>query len=191
MKRSGWRSFWIFASLLLWAIAAAAQQPATAPPEWKGELFGGYSSVNAPAGPTSDRATQHGWTASFTSYSVFRRWGLTAEFGGTRKDGGSQQSYLFGGTYRGLARRRFALTGRVLAGVTRAHPPSGATNAFPRQSAFSFGFGQSIDWRFSRRFALRVQPDLRWVRFKDTEGSSRMSLVRPLSVGLVYQFGKR
>jgi hypothetical protein len=142
---------------------------------WKADLHGGFSLVNTPGVGTSKRVTLNGWTASFTDYSIFPRWGLAAEFGGAEKDGVSQNVYLFGGTYRGLQKKRIALTGRILAGVTQANA-----------NTFTFGFGQSIDLRFTPQLALRVQPDLRFVRFP-----GKTSLVRPISVGLVYQFGKR
>lgn len=178
--------------LVLWAAGRArAQSPAYEPPNLKTVLFGGYSSVSIKPGSKLDHVSLNGWAASVTDYSLFRRWGLTAEFGGAGKDGTSQTTYLLGGTFRGLQRRRFALTGRVLAGATRWELDAPGAGAFRTQTAFTFGFGQAIDFKFSENLALRVQPDLRFARFQDPTGERKTSFVRPFSVGLAYQFGKR
>lgn len=166
--------------LLLLLLAAAAQAQSYDPPNLKTVLFAGYSTVNLKPTKNADRLSLNGWAASATSYHVFARWGLTAEFNGNGDGGSEHLSYLFGGTYRAVQRKRFALTGRILAGGTRLD-----------QSHFTFGFGQAIDWKLSERVSLRVQPDLRFVRFKEPDGSSRLSLVRPLAFGVVYQFGAR
>lgn len=180
-------------ALLVLAAAnqAEAQTPAYEPPHLKTVIFGGYSAVSATPGRNLDRVTLNGWTASIASYQFFRRWGLTAEFGAEGTDAFRQRSYLFGGTYRALQRRRFALTGRILAGGTRWDPKAAASGVHPGQTAFTFGFGQAIDFKFSESFAVRVQPDLRFARFEEPGGSHRLTLVRPISVGLVYQFGRR
>jgi hypothetical protein len=187
------RSRWTVLLMLLAAATdlARAQAPAYAPPGWKTEVFGGYSLVNIKPGKHLDRRSLNGWAASVTSYQFFRRWGLTAEFGGNGKDGTRQSAYLFGGTYRALQRRRFALTGRILAGATRWEPGTPTADAYRQQTSLTFGFGQSVDFKCTENLALRVQPDLRFVRFQEQHGSSKTSLVRPLSVGLVYKFGRR
>lgn len=182
----------MLAVLLAGAVdRAQAQTPGYEPPNLKTVLFGGYSSVSIKPGKDLNRLSLNGWTASVTSYQFFRRWGLTAEFGANGEDGTNQHSYLFGGTYRALQRKRFALTGRILAGGTRWDPNAPTTGAYRQQTAFTFGFGQAIDFKFSENLALRVQPDFRFARFEEPGGDSRISLVRPISVGLVYQFGQR
>lgn len=97
-----------------------------------------------------------------------------------------EPSFLAAPTYRVLQRKRFALTGRILAGVTTWDPKAPTSASYRSQTALTFGFGQAIDVKFSERFALRVQPDLRFVRFQNPTGSSRLSLVRPIAVGFVY-----
>ena len=181
---------WMILALLP-SVALAQARPSFEPSNLKNVLFAGYSSVNLKPGNNLDRLSLHGWTASITNYQFFSQWGLAAEFGGSGKDGTSQMTYLFGGAFRSLQRKRFALTGRILAGTTRWEPATPATAAFRTQTALTFGFGQGIDLKFSEHLALRVQPDIRFVRFKDPNGSTRTSFVRPFSVGLVYQFGQR
>lgn len=171
--------------------AQAQAPPAYEPPNLKTVLFGGFSSVSIKPGSKQDRVSLNGWAASVTDYHIFRRWGLTAEFGGGGKDGTSQLTYLFGGTFRALQRKRFALTGRILAGATRWEPEAPVIGAFRLQTAFTVGFGQAIDLKFSENLALRVQPDIHFVRFADPNGSTKTSFVRPFSIGLVYQFGRR
>lgn len=144
-----------------------AQTPTYEPPNLKTVLFGGHSSVSIKPGTNLDRVSRNGWTASITNYSYFQRWGLTAEFGGNSDDGTRHRTFLFGGTYRALQRKRFALTGRILAGGTTWDPKAPTSASYRSQTAFTFGFGQTIDVKFSERFALRVQPDLRFVRFQN------------------------
>jgi hypothetical protein len=84
-----------------------------------------------------------------------------------------------------------ALAGRILVGATRWEPEAPAAGEYRKQTAFTFSFGQAIDVKLSENIALRVQPDLRFVRFEEPNGSSGHSLVTPISVGLVYQFGRR
>lgn len=177
--------------LAVTAGRAAAQAPAYEPPNLKTVLFGGFSRVSIKPGSALDRLALNGWTASIADYRVFQRWGLTAEFSGASNDGTSQHTYMGGGTFRSVQRKRFALTGRILAGTTRWDPKAPAANAYRTQTAFTFSFGQAIDWKLSENAAIRVQPDLRFVRFQEPGGSSRFSLVNPISVGLVYQFGRR
>ncbi len=179
--------------LLLATLGRAHAQtpPAYQPPNLKTVLFAGFSSVSFKPGTNLDRVSVNGWSASITNYQFFERWGLTAEFEGGGKDGTSQMSYLFGGTFRALQRKRFALTGRILAGATRWDPDAPVTGAFRTQTAFTVGFGQAIDLKFSENFALRVQPDIRFIRFEDPSGATKTSLVRPFAVGVVYQFGRR
>ena len=170
---------------------AVAQAPAYTHPQWRTELFAGFSSLRARPGKDLDRTTLNGWTLSATTYQFFPRWGLTAEFSGNGKDGASQRSFLFGGTYRGLQRRRIALTGRILAGVTAWDPALPRPGSYREQTAFTFGFGQSIDFGLSRNLALRLQPDLRFVRLRDASNKANLTILQPISVGLVYQFGSR
>jgi hypothetical protein len=166
--------------LLATALLLGTIHPLTAQPQKNVEVFAGYSLVNFKPGRDLDRTNHQGFAASFTSYQIFPRWGLTAEF----DTNSEQNSYLFGGTYRSFRRKHFALTGRILAGATRWQPT-------PEQTAFAFGFGQAIDIKYNESLSLRLQPDLRFVRLKAANGTSRLSLVRPFSIGLVYQFGKR
>jgi len=91
---------------------------------------------------------------------------------------------LFGGTYRALRRPRFALTGRIVAGLTD-------WNRVPTQTAFTFGFAQSIDWKFNENWALRAQPGFRFLRLEDPGGGRRTVLATPLAIGVVYKFGNR
>ncbi|MBY0372708.1 MAG: hypothetical protein K2Q23_01860 [Bryobacteraceae bacterium] len=177
--------------LFVGAASARAQAPAYQPPNLKTVLFGGFSSVQISPGKDLDRVALNGWTASITDYRIFERWGLAAEFGGARRDGAEQTSYLFGGTFRAVQRKRLALTGRILAGATRWEPEAPTAGEFRKQTAFTFSFGQAIDIKLSENLAFRVQPDLRFVRFQEPNGSSGLSLVTPISVGLVYQFGRR
>ena len=207
---------------LVGGVAAQAQSSDYSPPNRKTEVFGGFSTVGLKPGHVDEqdysRIRLNGWTASYTTYQFFRRWGLTAEFSGNYgtptidpPPAGSVPSfalrsrnhtYLFGGTYRSFERRRLALTGRILAGATHWSPaavevasPSpallAATGVFEPQTAFTFGFGQSIDWKLSEAVAVRVQPDLRFVRIKDVGGDHRINLQLPFSIGLVYKFGDR
>lgn len=166
--------------LLLTLLLLGSVHLLNAQSESKLEVFTGYSLVNLKPGRNLDRTNHQGFAASVTSYQIFPRWGLTAEF----DTNSEQNSYLFGGTYRSFRRKRFALTGRILAGATRWQPT-------PEQTAFTFGFGQAIDIKCNESLSLRLQPDLRFVRLKAANGTSRLSLVRPFSIGLVYQFGKR
>lgn len=179
--------------LLAFPVSRAQAQaaPAYAPAQWKAEIFGGYSRVSVRPGRDLDRRSLQGWAFAFTDYQFFSRWGLAVEVGGNRDDRARHYSYLVGGTYRGLQRKRIALTGRILAGVTRWNPRELTADAYRQQTAFTFGFGQSIDFKFSGNLALRVQPDLRFVRFKQPGGSAGLSLLTPISAGLVYQFGRR
>ena len=73
---------------------------------------------------------------------------------------------LFSGTYRGFERNRFAITGRILAGVKRWHLKAGPNGTYPTQNSSAFTFGQSIR-------------------------DSKITLAMPLSVGVVYKFGNR
>jgi hypothetical protein len=178
--------------LVILAATAVANGQAYTPPNLKTELFGGFSNVGLKPGPDLKRASWNGWTASATSYQVFRRWGLAAEFGSNfGKNDARQDSYLFGGTYRGFERRKLAVTGRILAGVTRLEQKAGSPGLWGSQNGFTFGFGQSVDVKLSEHFALRAQPDLRFVRFKDRAGSAKTSLALPVSFGIVFKFGSR
>lgn len=195
-----------------------AQTGAYQPPNLRTEIFGGFSlapiSPGRAADKNLDRVTLGGWSASATTYQFFPRWGLTAEFSGNygtpsianRVPGTNnfeldarQHTALFGGTYRALQRRRFALTGRIRAGVTRWEPKSDTAAAaallisngiFPKQNAFTFAFGQSIDVKLSEELAVRIQPDLRFVRMRENDNSRRLLLQQSFSFGLVYKFGK-
>jgi hypothetical protein len=144
------------------------------PTDFKAELFGGYANLRA------EKQAQHGWTATYTDYSLFRRWGLTAEVSQET----DTRAYLFGGTFRSIRRPRFALTGRIVAGLTD-------WNRLPQQTAFTFGFAQSIDWKLNEHWALRVQPGFRFLRLDDPAGGRRTVLATPLALGLVYKFGHR
>lgn len=144
------------------------------PTDFKAELFGGYANLRA------EKTTRHGWTATYTDYSIFRRWGLTAEVSQET----DTRAYLLGGTYRALSRPRFALTGRIVAGLTD-------WDRAPAQTAFTFGFAQSIDWKFNENWALRVQPGFRFLRLDDPGGGRRTVLATPLAIGMVYKFGSR
>ncbi len=180
--------------ILLGASVEMAKGQAPTPyeaPNLKTVLFAGYSSVNLKPGQGLDRITLNGWTTSVTSYHFFERWGLTAELSGNGGDGNSQRAYLFGGTFRAVQRKRIDLTGRILAGGTRWEPNAQGLGAYRQQTGLTFGFGQSIDFKFNESFAVRLQPDLRFVRLQDASGASKTVLDRPLSVGLVYQFGRR
>lgn len=181
-----------------WAAVALGQSGYQSP-ELRTELFGGFSTVSVRPGKLNgeglSRARLHGLTFTATSYHVFSRWGLTAEVTAGARDQDalevSRQSYLFGGTFRAVQRRKLALTGRILAGVDRWDPKRLPPGGYPGQNSFVFGFGQAIDLKMSENLAIRVQPDLQFVRRKDSGGDTRMSLNTPLSVGLVLKFGKR
>lgn len=183
---------------ITWAAAAFGQSGYQSP-ELKTELFGGFSTVSMRPGYWNgeglSRARLNGVTFTATSYHIFSRWGLTAEVAAGWRDKDalevSRQSYLFGGTFRAVQRRKFALTGRILAGVDRWDPKRLAVGGYPAQNSFLFGFGQAIDFKMSENLAIRVQPDLQVVRRRDSSGDARMSLNTPLSVGLVFKFGKR
>ncbi len=177
-------------------IPAAAQNPSGDPAL---EVFAGFSTIAVRPGRLDgkdlSRVRQNGWTATLTSYQLLRRWGLTAELSG-QHGGGSSHRALFGGTFRGFSGERFALTGRVLAGVTRWDPDrtSGAAMAhgvYPRQNAFTFGFGQSIDLRWKPNVTIRLQPDLLFVRMADGTNRKRTQLQTPFAAGLVWRFGRR
>lgn len=188
-------------------------------PELRTEIFGGFSLAPLSPGRFGDknlsRVALPGWAASVTTYQFFRRWGLTAEFSGNSGSpeidnavgavnrrfsfDANQRTALFGGTYRALQRKRFALTGRILAGVTNWEPKSESqtlsnlftsNGIYPKQNAFTFGFGQAIDLKFSENVALRVQPDLRIVRLRQATDQHRTVLQQAFSIGVVYKFGK-
>ncbi len=178
-------------AVLMVAASNRVQAQAYEPPNLKMVVFGGFSSVSLKAGPNLDRISVNGWTVSVTNYSTFRRWGLTAEFGGEGKAGTSHRTYLFGGTYRAFQRKRLGLTGRILAGATQWDPKAPESGAYREQTAFTFGFGQAIDFKLSENFAFRVQPDLRFARIAGAAGATKTTFVRPISVGFVYQFGQR
>ncbi len=183
---------------LTWAAAAFGQSGYQSP-ELKTELFGGFSTVSVRPGQLNgeglSRARLNGVAFTATSYHIFSRWGLTAEVTAGARDQDamevSLQSYLFGGTFRAVQRRRIALTGRILAGVDRWDPKRLPMGGYPAQNSFVFGFGQAIDLKLTENLAIRVQPDLQVVRRKDSSGDTRMSLNTPLSVGLVFKLGKR
>lgn len=192
-------TFRIVALATVSLAAAAFGQSGYKSPELKTELFGGFSTVSMRPGQLNGeglgRARLNGLTFTATSYHIFSRWGLTAEVTAGARDKDalevSRQSYLFGGTFRAVQRRKFALTGRILAGVDRWDPKRLPVGGYPAQNSFVFGFGQAIDLKMSENLAIRVQPDLQVVRRKDNNGDTRMSLNTPLSVGLVFKFGKR
>ena len=184
MESCNWR--WMIFSA--WRAFAVEGADAYEPPNLKTVLFGGYSSVSIKPGTNLGRLSLNGWAVSVINYQFFSRWGLTAEFGG---NGNRHRSYLFGGTFRSLQRKWFGLTARILAGGTTWDPKAPQSGAYREQTALTFGFGQSIDFKFSENVALRVQPDFRFVRFADPNGASKTSLVRPISAGFVYQFGRR
>lgn len=103
----------------------------------------------------------------------------------------SSQTFLFGGTYRSFERRRLALTGRILAGVNRWDPVLIPVNGYGTQNSFTFSFGQSIDIKVSEKFAIRAQPDIALVRRMQPSGDRKLTLVTPLSFGVVFKFGNR
>lgn len=150
----------------------------------KTEVFGGFSTVNHEPGRLS------GWAVGVTNYQWFRRWGLTAEFAGRSRDRDGLkvdgQTYLFGGTFRAREWKRLALTGRVVAGVDRWDPQRVVSGGFVKQNSFVFGFGQAIDLKVNEHVAVRVRPELMFVRRKE-----KTDFVNPFSVGLVVKFGKR
>ncbi len=207
---------------MLAGVAGNAQSSNYVPPNKKTEVFGGFSSIGMKPGRVDGQDLSgvrlNGWTATYTTYQFFRRWGLTAEFSGNYGNpeidapvaGASPRvflrarnhAFLFGGTYRSFERRRLALTGRILAGATHWSPEADSGNGdgmallslsgiAARQTAFTFGFGQSVDWKISEGVAIRVQPDLRFVRMEDPGGERRTRIQLPFSVGLVYKFGNR
>ena len=161
----------------VWLAFAVEGADAYEPPNLKPVLFGGYSSVSIKPGTNLGGLSLNGWAVSVTNYQFFRGWWLTAEFGGNGDDGNRHRSYLFGGTFRSFQRKRFALTGRILAGGTTWDPKAPQSGAYREQTALTFGYGESIDFKFSENFALRVQPDLRFVRFADPSGATKTSLV--------------
>lgn len=169
------------------------------PDSFRAEVFGGFSTRSMEPGRVDgtglDKVRLNGWTASFTSYEVFRRWGLIAEFSDTRREKGvvdaTSQLILFGGTFRSIERRRFALTGRIMAGTHRWSASSLPSGGFPAGNGFAFQFGQSIDVKLNERMAVRVQPGVALLRRKQVSGDSKLNVVTPLSVGLVFRFGKR
>ncbi len=180
-------------------IAPLAAQSVYQAPHLKTEVFGGFSTAPVSPGRADGKALDgvrlNGWAASITSYHFFRRWGLAAELAGqSRNREGldvSTQSFLFGGTYRSFEKRRFALTGRILAGAGRWNPTVLPPNVYQAQSHFTFGFGQSIDIKITERLAIRIQPDLAFVRRAAPEGETKFDLTTPLSFGAVLKFGSR
>ena len=168
-------------------------------PNLKTELFAGFSNMPLEPGRANGkglgRVSLTGWTGSVTGYQIFRRWGLTAEFGGHSRDKDgldvSSQTYLFGGTFRSLERKKLALTGRILAGVNRWDPATNPPGGYPRQNSFTFAFGQSVDIKFSEKVALRVQPDLALIRRLQSDGGRKLVLATPFSAGVVFKFGDR
>ncbi len=199
----------------IYALSVFACLPpafAQSEPEFrKGEIHAGFSTARIQPGRANDdglsRVRLAGFNFSATTYQFFRRWGLTAEFARhsgspTIENGTSfpidatQSTFLFGGTLRTVNRRRLALTGRILAGGTRWEPTTplaglAAANIYPAQTAFTFGFGQSVDLKFSESLAFRLQPTLQLVRLRDAADTRRTVLDTPLTFGLVYKFGRR
>ncbi|HBY64179.1 MAG TPA: hypothetical protein DEH78_30525 [Solibacterales bacterium] len=181
------------------AVPRVCAQTGYQAPNLKLELFGGFSTAPMEPGRANgeglSRVRLNGWTASVTSYQVFRRWGLTAEVSGhsRNKDGldVSTQTFLFGGTYRSFERKRFALTGRILAGVNRWDPASIPPGGYLTQNSFTFAFGQSVDIKLAEQFAIRVQPGLAFIRRTEAGGDRKLTLMTPLSVGVAFKFGKR
>jgi hypothetical protein len=188
-----------FLLVVAFSLTPLAAQSSYQAPNLRNEAFAGFATTLLRPGRANgdglDRVRVNGWTASITTYQFFRRWGLAAEFSGQSRDRDgldvSSQSYLFGGTYRSFERRRFALTGRILAGVNRWDPAALTQNAYRRQNGFTFAFGQSIDIKLSENFALRVQPDLALVRRRAPDGAKHFSLATPFSLGAVFKFGGR
>lgn len=159
------------------------------------EVFGGFSTAAFVPGRANDqnldRLRLNGWAAGVTSFQTFRRWGLAAEVG-RRYDGDAEaQSWLFGGNFRALARRRFALTGRIMAGVERWEPEASRAGGYRAQNSFTFGFGQAIDIKLNEHVALRVRPEIFLVRREAPDGGKRLELVNPFSAGIVFRFGQR
>lgn len=101
------------------------------------------------------------------------------------------QSWLFGGNFRALARPRFALTGRIMAGAERWEPAANRAGGYRAQNSFTFGFGPASDIKLNEHAALRVRPEIFLVRREVPDAGRPLELVNPFSAGLVFRFGQR
>lgn len=186
------------ALIFLAALPLAAQNRYQSP-YLKAELFAGFSSALMEPGYANgdglDRARLNGAAVSFTTYQFFRRWGLTAEFNTQARDrdglDATAQRFLFGGTFRSVDRKRFAVTGRILAGVNRWSPTTGPAGIYREQNSFTFGLSPAIDIKLTENVAIRTQPGFEFVRRERLNSDRGFSLVTPLSVGVVFKFGNR
>lgn len=163
------------------------------------ELFAGFSTTALAPGRIGDKNISavrlNGWNFSATSYHFFRRWGLTAEaagYGGNQ-DGvdASTRTYLFGGTFRGLDKRRFAITGRIRAGLNRWAPAVLPAGGYREQTGVVFGFGQALDIKLNENIAFRAQPDFLFIRREPLNEERRFLPTSALAFGLVLKFGNR
>lgn len=182
-------------TIIILATTALLAQSNYQSPDLKVEVFGGFSTAAFVPGRVNDqnldRLRLNGWAAGITSFQTFRRWGLAAEVGRRNHGDAEAQSWLFGGNFRALARPRFALTGRIMAGVERWEPVASRAGGYGTQNSFTFGFGQALDFKLNERIALRVRPEIFLVRREAPDGSRRLELVNPFSAGLVFRFGQR
>lgn len=185
--------------LALLTLSTLLAQPAYTPPHLKTEAFAGFATAYLTPGRLNnqslDRLRLNGYAVGLTSFEWFERWGLTAEFAqrtGSREGiAADTNTMLFGGAYRALTRRRFSLTGRIVAGAEQWRPTQSGNGLYRSQTSFAFGFGQSIDLKFNENVALRLRPELLLVRRERLDGTRGLELVNPFSVGLVLKFGRR
>jgi hypothetical protein len=147
------------------------------------EVFGGYSYVNNDFSLTSRNGMQ-GWNASAT-FDVARHFGLTADFSGWIPSA-RVYSFLFG-PQLSFKFQRVTPFAHVLFGNTIVHYNGYLSSG----SSVSYAAGGGVDFRLSRRLALRGQVDWLHTNFHtlDSQGGDNFyPNVARVSTGIVIRF---
>lgn len=198
----------IFMALLALGLRAQAQETP------KAEIFAGYSFVSAQFPFSTDpaagetRGSMNGWNLS-AGVNANRWFGVVGDFGGYYNSptqgtlfkpancvlctGGVSATvhniYTFtGGPQISMREDNVTVFGHILFGGahTRADLVSNVTpSASISATSFALILGGGVDIGFSRRFALRIQPDY----FKSSILDRRQHNVR-VSTGIVFRFGQ-
>lgn len=174
------KSFWILASLAIFAFVLPAKAQDEAP---KAELYAGYDYVRVTAHSAS--LNFNGGSGQF-AYNANNWLGVVGDLGGYYTGNGFTGgiiSYLFGPRINLLGHGKVTPFAQALLGG--AH----SIDIAP-QNAFAMAVGGGVDIKISEHFAIRpIQAEYFLTRF--TDGPSNQQNNFRFSAGIVFRFGKR